>query len=141
LANQKQVSVVIGPLLSKGINQITSRAEVLGVPLITLTQQPGAPGEYAFSAGLTPKLQANEIAKYAIQKLGLKKFAIVYPKDGFGEQYSQSDWDAVESFGGKIVGIESYAPGETDFRQAIDRLAGTYYTQARQRELDDLAKQ
>jgi ABC-type branched-subunit amino acid transport system substrate-binding protein len=141
LANQKHVSVVIGPLLSKGIDQITSRAEVLGMPLITLTQQPGVKGEYAFSAGLTPKLQSNEIAKYAIEKLGLKKFAIIYPKDRFGEQYSQSYWDAVESLGGEIVGIESYAPGETDFRQVIDRLAGTYYTEARQRELDDLAKQ
>lgn len=141
LANQRQVSVVIGPLMSKGIEQVTARAEVLGLPLVTLTQQPGTKGDYIFSAGLTPKLQATEIAKYAIERLGLKKFAIIYPRDRFGEQYSQSYWDAVEKLGGQITGVESYAPGETDFRQVIDKLVGTYYSDARSRELEALAKQ
>ncbi|MBC7385915.1 MAG: penicillin-binding protein activator [Cryobacterium sp.] len=141
LANERRVSVVIGPLLSKGIDQVAARAETLGMPLVTLTQQPGATGDYVISAGLSPKMQANEIAKVAIQKLGLKRFAIVYPKDKFGEQYSQSYWDAVEALGGEVVGIESYAPGETDFRQVVDRLVGTYYKDARVRETDALVKQ
>ncbi len=140
LANQRNVSVVIGPLLSKGIDQVATRAEMLGLPLITLSQQVAAKGEYVIAAGLTPRLQAMEIARVAIEKFKLKRFAIVYPKDKFGEQYSQSFWDAVEEFGGKIVGYESYAPGETDFRTAIDKLSGTYYTDARKREIEELAK-
>ncbi len=141
LANERHAAVVIGPLLSKGIDQVTARAETLGIPLISITQQPGAPGEYVISAGLTPKMQATEVARVAIQKLGLKRFAIIHPRDKFGEQYSQSYWDAVESLGGKVVGIESYASGETDFRQVIDRLVGTYYTEARAREVEALTKQ
>jgi ABC-type branched-subunit amino acid transport system substrate-binding protein/predicted negative regulator of RcsB-dependent stress response len=141
LANERKVAVVIGPLLSKGIEQVTARAETLGLPLVTLSQQTGTPGEYIISAGLTPELQAKEVAKVAIEKLGLKRFAIIHPRDKFGEQYSQSYWDAVEQYGGKIVGIESYAAGETDFRQVIDRLVGTYYTDARAREVNALAKQ
>jgi ABC-type branched-subunit amino acid transport system substrate-binding protein/predicted negative regulator of RcsB-dependent stress response len=140
LANERGVAAVIGPLLTKGIDQVTARAETLGMPMVTLTQQPGTPGDYIISAGLTPKMQAAEVAKTAIQKLGLKRFAIVYPRDKFGEQYSQSYWDAVESLGGQVVGVESYSPGETDFRQVIDRLVGTYYKDARQREVDALAK-
>jgi len=141
LANERHVAAIIGPLLSKGIDQVTARAETLGVPLITITQQPGTPGEYVISAGLSPKMQATEVARVAIEKLGLKRFAIIHPRDKFGEQYSQSYWDAVESMGGKVVGIESYASGETDFRQVIDRLVGTYYTEARVRETDVLTKQ
>lgn len=140
LANQRNVSVVIGPLLSKGIDQITARAEMLGLPLVTLCQQSPTRGEYTISAGLTPKLQAMEIARVAIEKFKMKRFAIVYPKDKFGEQYSHSFWDAVEELGGQIVGHETYAPGETDFRAAIDKLSGTYYTDARKRELDEMAK-
>ncbi len=140
LANERRVSAIIGPLLSKGIDQVASRAEVLGVPLITITQQPGASGSYVISAGMTPQLQATEIAKIAIQRLGLKRFAIVHPRDSFGEKYSQSYWDAIESLGGEIVGVESYAAGETDFRQVIDRLVGTHYREARSREIDALAK-
>ncbi len=140
LANERQVAAVIGPLLSKGIDQVTSRAETLGMPMVTLTQQPGTPGDYIISAGLTPKMQAHAIARTAIEKLGLKRFAIIAPRDKFGEQYSQSYWDAVEALGGKIVGMESYSSGETDFRQVVDKLVGTYYKEARQREVDALEK-
>jgi branched-chain amino acid transport system substrate-binding protein len=70
----------------------------------------------------------------------LKRFAIIAPRDKFGEQYSQSYWDAVEALGGTVVGMESYSSGETDFRQVVDKLVGTYYKEARQREVDALAK-
>jgi ABC-type branched-subunit amino acid transport system substrate-binding protein len=140
LANERQVVMTIGPLLSKGIEQVTARAETLGMPLVTLTQQPGTPGEYVISAGLTPKMQAQAVARTAIEKLGLKRFAIVAPRDRFGEQYSQSFWDAVEAFGGTVVGMETYSSGETDFRQPVDKLVGTYYKDARSRELEALEK-
>lgn len=141
LANVRQVSVVIGPLLSKGIDQITSRAETLGLPLVTIAQQPGTPGDYVISAGLSPKMQAFAVARVAIEKLGLKRFAIIYPRDKFGEEYSQSYWDAVEALGGQVVGVESYTSGETDFRHVVDRLVGTSYKDARVREVDALTKQ
>ncbi len=131
---------IIGPLLSKGVEQVTQKAQELGIPLLTLTQQTGTKGEYIFSGGITPQVQAEEIARHAIEKLGLHKFAIIYPKDRFGEEYSQAYWDALASLGGQVVGIESYRPGETDFRQVIDRLVGTYYPEARQRELDAMAQ-
>lgn len=134
------VIAVIGPLLSKGIDQVTQRAQELGLPLISLAQQAGINGEYVFPSGLTPQAQAEAIARYAIQKRGLKRFAILHPRDRFGEQYSQAFWDAVEQLGGKIVGVESYASGETDFRQPVQKLVGTYYLDARQRELDEMAK-
>lgn len=140
LANERKVSLVIGPLMSKGVDQITARAQSLNVPMITITQQVGTKGNFIFSAGLTPKLQSRELARYAIQKLGLKRFAVLYPKDKFGEQYWQAYWDAVEEFGGEITGIEPYTPGETDYRTPIKKLVGTYYTDARQKELDAMAK-
>ena len=134
------VVAVIGPLHSKGVEPVTQRAEELGLPIITLSQQPGINGDFVFSAGLTHSLQAFELARYAIERMGLKKFAILHPRDKFGEQYSQSYWDAIEALGGEVVGVESYPSGDTDFRQPIDKLSGLYYTEARQRELDELAK-
>ena len=140
LANERGVSLVIGPLMSKGVDQVAARAQTLNLPLITLTQQPGIRGSFIFSAGLTPRLQSRELARYAIQKLGMKRFAILYPKDRFGEQYWQAYWDAVEEFGGKVTAIEAYNPGETDYRTVVKKLVGTYYTDARQKEVDAMAK-
>lgn len=141
LVLKHHVVAVIGPMMSKGIDQISQRAQELGVPLLSIARRASSPKEYVFQAGLTQQLQAYEAARYAIQKLGAKRFAIVFPNDKTGTEMSMSFWDAVESMGGKIVGAESYAPNETDFRHSIDRLAGVFYQEARQRELDLLAQE
>lgn len=134
------VVAVIGPLLSKGADPIAARAQELGLPMISLAQQ-SVSTDFAIPGALTPQTEALEIARYAIEKMGLKRFAIVHPRDKFGEQRAQAFWDAVESLGGKITAVESYAPNETDFRLPVDKLSGLFYTEARGRETEELAKQ
>ncbi len=145
LVTDHHVSAVIGPLLSKGIDQVSKRANELGVPLLSLARYTGMPAavsgdNYMIQAGVTSELQAKEIARYAVQTLGLRKFAILYPKGKAGEESAQSFWQTAEQLGGQVTGIESYGADETDFRQVVDKLSGLYYTEARQRELDQLAK-
>ena len=135
------VIAVIGPLLSKGIEQINQRAQELRVPLISLARYTATSADHVVQGGLTMKIQAEEVAKYALERLNLRRFAILAPRDKIGEEAARSFWDAVEANGGEIVGFESYSPGETDFRQPVDKLSGLYYTEARQRELDALAKE
>ncbi len=140
LVKEHHVIAVIGPLLTKGIDAVTKRAQELGVPLLSLARQAGTPGEYVLPAGMTLQMQASEIARYAIQKLKLKRFAILAPRDKVGEEFTHDFWDAVESYGGQITGAETYNPGETDFRQPVDKLSGLYYTEARHREIEELAR-
>ncbi len=140
LVAKHHVVAVIGPLLSKGIDQITQRAHELGVPMVTLTRYPGIPSEYVFPAGLTIRSQAYQAAKFAVDRMGMKKLAIAFPRDKAGEESMHHFWDAVESEGGSIVGAESYNPGETDFRSTVDKLSGLAYPDSRQRELDELEK-
>lgn len=129
-----KVVAVIGPLLSKGVNEVSQRAQELEIPLISLAQKPVQAGDFVFQFAMSSKQQAYEIARFAIQNASLKKFIIVHPKDAFGQEYSQYFWDAVEELGGKVVGIESYYPGDTDFRQIVDKLSGLYFKDDRARE-------
>jgi len=140
LVQKHHVVAVLGPLLSKGIDQVTQRARELGVPMISLARSTGVQSEYLFQGGLTMQMQSKELARYAVQHEGLKHLAVMYPKDKVGEEFSQHFWDAVEASGGKVVGIESYSPNDTDFRVPVDKLSGLYYTEARQAEIDALAK-
>ncbi len=140
LYEDHHVIAVLGPLLSRGIEKITQRAEELELPLLYLAQQTGVSGKFLFQSAVPPKTQAYEIARFAIRDQGLKKFAILQPQDKFGELFANSFWDSVEELGGEIVGIETYPSGETDFRQYIDKLSGLYYLDARQKELEDLAR-
>lgn len=140
LVFKHHVVAVIGPMLSKGIEQISQKAQELGVPLLSLARRETINSDFVFQAGLTQQMQAHEIARYSIEKMGVKKFAILFPNDKMGQEISQTFWDSVEALGGKVVGFESYSPGETDFRQPVDKLAGLYYPAARQREIDQLTK-
>jgi len=132
------VIAVIGPLLSKGIDEITERAQELGLPLFSLAQYDGQVGGNVVQAGINPQIQARTIAKYAVEDLGFKKFAVLFPQDRFGKSYSNAFWKAIEDLGGSVTSAETYAPGEVDFRAPVDKLAGLHYQQARQAEIDDL---
>lgn len=140
LVTRHHVIAVIGPLLTKGIDTLTHRAQALKVPLLSLAKQAGPANDYVIPAGMTFQMQAFEVARHAIQKMNMRRFAILSPKDKLGDDFTQYFWDAVESLGGEITGVESYAPGETDFRTAVDKLSGLYYTEARQTELNELAR-
>lgn len=133
------VVAVIGPLLSKGVDLISKRATEIGVPLISLAQQPGIRDDYIFQMGLTAKYQAEEIARYAVEKAGMKNFAVVYPSNPVGTDTAFHFWNAVEAKGGKITAFESYASKETDFRTPIDKALGLFYPDARGQELAELA--
>ncbi len=63
LVNQHHAAVVIGPLLSKGITQITQKAQEMGVPLVNLARNPGFQGDYIFQGGVTLQLQSQEVAR------------------------------------------------------------------------------
>jgi ABC-type branched-subunit amino acid transport system substrate-binding protein/predicted negative regulator of RcsB-dependent stress response len=148
LANQHRVVAVIGPLLSKGIDAVAQRAQELGVPLISLARSTpvsfsnysNSSGNSFFQAGVTLQQQSEQIAKYAVDHLKFTRFAEVYPKDKVGIESGNLFWDAIDALGGQMRGVETYTPDETDFRQVIDKLSGLYYTEARQGELDELAK-
>jgi branched-chain amino acid transport system substrate-binding protein len=140
LHSEHRVAAVLGPILSKGADAVIQRAEELSIPLVSLAQQSGTLGEFSTQAAVTPKMQTSELARHAIEKMGLKRFAILAPRDRFGEEYSREFWNAVDEFGGSITAYETYDPGETDFRKPIDRLAGLFYADSRKRELVELAR-
>ncbi len=134
------VSAVIGPLLSKGVEAVTKKAQELGLPMLSLSQQAGTEGTYVFQFSVTARDQARAVARYAFEKTDMRRFAILYPQGKFGEEYLNHFWDAVEELGGKITGVESYSENETDFRSVADRLLGLYYKDDRIRETRELEK-
>jgi branched-chain amino acid transport system substrate-binding protein len=138
LAEAHGVSAVVGPISSKGIDALSKKADELGIPLITLSQQPPKEATWTLNAGLTAESQTREIVRYAMQTLKLKRFAIIHSRDRFGEEYARLFWDAVDDEGGEIRGIEAYSPGETDFRSVVEKLGGLAWPEARTREIKAL---
>jgi ABC-type branched-subunit amino acid transport system substrate-binding protein len=133
LVKEDNIIAVIGSVLSKTAPAVAAKANELGVPSVALSQKFGITelGANVFRNSLTSEMQVRALVKTAMEEMGLKKFAILYPNDQYGIEYTNLFWDEVLARGGTITGAQIYAPKETDFREPIQRLIGTYYIEAR----------
>ncbi|MCK5541608.1 MAG: penicillin-binding protein activator [Desulfobacterales bacterium] len=123
----KRVSSIIGPMVTAvSAGKI---AEINETPMIAMTQKKLnlLEEKYLFSNFLTPELQTKALVSYAFADLNVKKFAILYPKDRYGEKYMNLFWDMVEEVGGEIRAVESYDPKDTDFAKPLKKISGEYY--------------
>jgi len=118
---------IIGPMITSESAAI--KAQALKVPIMTLTQKPNITltGDYVFRNFLTLSLQVKAIVNYAVEDLKLQKFAVLYPEERYGVSFMNGFWDELISHGAQVVGIESYGTEQTDFSDAIKKLAGLYH--------------
>ena len=133
---EDHVIAVIGSLLSRTADAVSSTAHSFGVPSIALSQKPNVTtiGSSVFRHALTSDMQVSHLVETAMNKYGMKKFAILFPNEPFGVEYANLFWDHVLARGGEIVGAQPYLPGETDFNGPVRRLVGTFYLEDRLEE-------
>lgn len=142
LVTEDHVVAVVGSLLSRTSVAVASKADELGVPTIGLSQKSGLTevGQSVFRNALTSEMQIRHLVKVAMEELGMKRFAILYPNDPYGTEYANLFWDEVLARGGEIRGVQTYDTKETDFRSHIARLVGTYYLEDRLDEYKERLK-
>lgn len=142
LVIEDSVIAIVGSLLSRTSEAVAMKADELGVPSVALSQKAGLTrmGNFIFRNAITSEMQVNELVRVAMEDLGLKKFAILYPNDPYGVEFANLFWTAVKSRGGSIAGAQTYASSETDFRAPIKRLTGTFYLEDRKIEYQNRLK-
>jgi ABC-type branched-subunit amino acid transport system substrate-binding protein len=112
LATQDGVICILGPLGADESLDAAREAQRLKVPIITLTQREGITdtGNYVFRSYLTNRVQIVSLVKYAIQEMGLARFAVLYPEDNYGREIkSISDLKQRPP-----AGKEGESPGDED---------------------------
>ncbi|MBW2645976.1 MAG: penicillin-binding protein activator [Deltaproteobacteria bacterium] len=141
LVNRERVIGIIGPMVTA--EHVAETANNMGLPIITLTQKEDITkiGNFIFRDFLTPLQQIKTIVPYAVNILGYKKFAIIYPEDTYGKRFMNLFWDELIQHGGQVVGIESYKSKETDFATPIKKLAGLYYERVEPIEADEVIEE
>jgi len=125
---QEGVAVILGPIGSA--ESAAQAAQEYQIPIVTLTQKEKITqiGNYVFRHYMTPEIQAETLISFAVQKLGLSRFGVLYPKDNYGTSFMNIFWDQVLAHGGTMVGAEGYDPAATDFMEPIQKLSGAYYS-------------
>ncbi|MEZ4870938.1 MAG: penicillin-binding protein activator [Bdellovibrionales bacterium] len=136
LVIEDHVIAVVGSLLSRTAVAVASKADELNVPNITLSQKSGLTeiGTNVFRSALTSKMQVQELVRTAMDEKGMKRFAVLYPNDRYGVEFTNLFWDEVKARGGEIVAAQMYPPKSTDFSGPIKRLVGTFYIDDRRDE-------
>jgi ABC-type branched-subunit amino acid transport system substrate-binding protein/TolA-binding protein len=119
----ERVALVIGPVVTS--EAVAHEAQKRAIPIITMTQKVSIAeiGDYVFRNFLTPEMQVGAIVPFAIEKLGIERFAILYPDENYGNTFMNLFRDEVLEYGAEITGIESYQPDQTDFSGPISKLA------------------
>ena len=134
LALEENVIGIIGPLLGITAAPAARRAEVLEVPIVTMSQRDGLPelGEHVFRYFMTPKDQARALVRYAIKHRSVRNFGIMYPETALGRTFLTTIWKEIEDAGGWVVAADSYEAGATDFKAPLTRMTGRWNGDARE---------
>jgi branched-chain amino acid transport system substrate-binding protein len=125
--DQQKVGVILGPMSEA--EAAADNAQAKGIPIIVFTQRDGIPdiGTYVFRNFITPQMQVQSLVSFAMDELGARRFAVLYPDENYGRRYMNLFWDQVVGYGGVVNGVEMYDPDGTDFAEPIKKMAGIFY--------------
>lgn len=126
LVNKKKVRALVGPFFSSSAFEAARYAQNKHVPMIALSQRKELTdiGDYIFRNSLMPAEQSAMVAGYAFNRLGSRKFAVLYPNNYYGTALARSFASEVEKLGGEVVSVASYAPGAKDFSAELREIFG-----------------
>lgn len=110
------------------ITNISSLITSFKVPTVTFVPREGLSdaSPYLFRFYFSPSSLVKRLVEYLTDEQ-FTKFAILFPKDGFGKYMMNLFWNEVEARGGEIVMAKGYEPEAIDIRNDIKILGGTYY--------------
>lgn len=136
LLQDDKVIAIMGGLGAKEATAIAQKAEYFQVPFFTFSQKSDLTTDalYTFRNSVTPAMQTSKLVDFATQKLGYKKFAVLYPNDAYGVEFANQFWDHVLAYGGSVVAAQVYDPKDVDLTTYIQKMVGTYYVENRAEE-------
>jgi ABC-type branched-subunit amino acid transport system substrate-binding protein len=126
LAARDDVVGIVGPLLASEAEAAAAFAQAERVPLLTLTsrEEVAKARDHVFRLRTTPADEVSFLVDHAVDVIGARRFAVLYPADAYGRGMRAHFWRSVEQRGGYVVASASYAPGATDFAEPIRRMIG-----------------
>ncbi len=125
LIQEAQVSALLGEVLSNPTVAAAVEANARGVPLLSpaaTAEDIHLVGEWIFQNLISSDAQALALARVAITELLGARLAVLYPKQGDGEQLAHLFEETIDALGGEIVASAAYEVGATDFGDVLDEL-------------------
>lgn len=116
------VVAIVGPIAGASVAAVGERAASDGIPVVSLDPRPQAsqPG-ILFHIAQSAEDRARALARWA-HAHGVRDFAIMAPKSGYGRAVGGAFADEVKKLGGQIVVSAEYEANETSFGKTVHQL-------------------
>lgn len=133
LVEEHHAIAVIGDILLDTSLPVALKAEEYGVPTVSLSRREGLPelGPWVYRMAFTAQKQAEALVSLAMDTMGHRRFAVLYPRHSYGLELMNAFWDEVEKRQGEITAIESYSHDQTTFTVEAKSLVGRLHLEAR----------
>ena len=132
LITQKKVVAIVGPNASRYALPASEIAESSKVVLITpwsttpkttLDSKTGLPKNYVFRSCFIDPFQGRVVAKFTLDKLKLKKAAVLYDvASEYNKGIAEIFKEVYEKNGGKVVAFETYTTNDKDFSSQLTKI-------------------
>ena len=115
---------MIGPIGAQQVKRVAVPANREGIPLLTLTQKEEELRDNSFvlHVFMDSRDLVRTLVKHAREKLGIARFAVLYPEDHYGQTLSKIFAEVVQEQGGSLLASASYKEKSTDFAEPLQKL-------------------
>lgn len=118
------VDAVVGPLLSRAVDDAEDVLGPAGVPILALSSDRGVVGKGVHALNYLPAEQARLVAQAAVSA-GRSRLAGLAPASPYGYEVFDAFQDEAKRLGATVTGSSFYSPQATDIGQNIRSLVGT----------------
>jgi branched-chain amino acid transport system substrate-binding protein len=124
LATVDRVPIVFGSWASSCALAEAPIANETRTPILVEAQSPQIrdAGDYVFRIQPDSRYYLKFLAPYAVKKLGLRRFAILYVNNDYGVDQSKVFKQLLEDLGAQVVMNEGFAQGGQDFRAMLAKV-------------------
>jgi branched-chain amino acid transport system substrate-binding protein len=132
LITQKKVVAIVGPNASRyalPASEIAESSKVILItpwsttPKTTLDSKTGLSKKYVFRSCFIDPFQGRVVAKFTLEKLKLKKAAVLYDvASEYNKGIAEIFKEVYEENGGKIVAFETYTTNDKDFSSQLTKI-------------------
>lgn len=131
---QDSVVAIVGPLMSAPSAAVAAwlGSTHSAIPMLTPTATDAGisrMGPNIFQVNVSMDNLAAGIAKYSVECLGIREFAILSPIGDFGTAMTQSFKRAVESRGAAVVAVQEFEEGHPDYTTEFRKLRAVRFEQ------------
>jgi branched-chain amino acid transport system substrate-binding protein len=102
---------LIGPALTTNVRAVAELCHTNQVPALEPAATDGNVSRlngYIYATGLTHQVETANMADFAVDELGLRRFAILYPANTYGADLRDAFTEAATRAGGEVAGSVEY---------------------------------